>query len=398
MQYLIVGNGVAGTTAAEHIRRHDATGDIVLVTAEDVPFYSRIRLIDYLAGKVDEHVLHLKKPEWYDEFRINLQLNTRISSIDNDKKAAYCETGKKLAYDRLLLATGSDSFVPPIQGVNKKGVFTFRTLRDAKEIRKYAQSSKKVIVLGGGVLGLEAGNSLRKIGCEITVVEFFDRLLPVQMDPAGGEILKTQLEEMGFRFFLGARSKEIVGENSVSGLILEDGRQIDCDMIILSAGVRPSMALAKSIGLQTDRGVIVNDFMQTSQPNIYAAGDVAQHGARVYGIWPAAMKQGETAGINMAGEKMEFQGMPMSYTLKIAEIDLVAVGNIDPDDGHEAIVKKDQGRFLYQKIVLEEDRIIGAILYGDISPRRNVINAINSKEKVSASVLDECRQGRFDNL
>ena len=212
MKYLIVGNGVAGTSAAAQIRKQDSSGDITIVTDETVPFYSRIRLIEYLAGEAGEQDIVIYKDDWYGKNNIKLLLNSHVSEIDKDNKHVVTSKGETLPYDRLLIATGGLSFVPPVPGADKKGVFTLRTLRNADEIISYAEGRKKVILIGGGVLGLEAGNSLRKKGLEVTVVEFFPRLLPRQMDPGGAQVLKGQMESMGFSFCLGAKSKEIAGD------------------------------------------------------------------------------------------------------------------------------------------------------------------------------------------
>jgi nitrite reductase (NADH) large subunit len=285
-------------------------------------------------------------------------------------------------YDRLLIATGGISFVPPIPGSDRKGVFTLRTIRDADEIIAYAEGVKKVVLIGGGVLGLEAGNSLRKTGHEVTVVEFFPRLLPRQMDPEGAGVLKAQMEGMGFKFYLGAKSKEIFGDEGAKGLRLEDGTEIDGDLIIVSAGVRPQAALCKSLGLTISKGVAVNDRMETEIKDIYAAGDLIEHRGMFYGIWPAAQKQGETAGINMAGGNALYEGTTMSNMLKVVGIDLAAAGDIDADGKLESIVHKDESKYIYRKLVIKDNVIAGCILYGDISGYQKILRAINEKRNI----------------
>jgi nitrite reductase (NADH) large subunit len=197
MRYVIIGSGVAGTTAAEHIRKLDRGGEITFLTDEAVPFYSRIRLIEYLAREAKEQDIIIHKGDWYEKNNIRLILNAPVLEIDKDNKRVVTAGSGELTYDRLLIATGGISFVPPIPGADKRGVFTLRTIRDADEIIAYAEGVKKVILIGGGVLGLEAGNSLRKTGHDVTVVEFFPRLLPRQMDPEGAGVLKAQMEGMG---------------------------------------------------------------------------------------------------------------------------------------------------------------------------------------------------------
>lgn len=382
MKYVIIGNGVAGTTAAASIRKHDSDGEITIISNEAVPFYSRIRLIEYLAGEADEEDIVIYKKEWYEQNNIRLLLNTFLTEIDKDKKEVKTSTGEVLNYDKLLLATGGISFVPPLKGSDKKGVFTLRTIRDADEIIQYTKGMKKAVLIGGGVLGLEAGNALRKRGLEISVVEFFPRLLPRQMDPEGASILKAQLEGMGFSFYLGARSKEIIGDDSARGLILEDGTKVDGDLIIISAGVRPSAELGKKLGLAMNKGLIVNDRMETDIKDIYAAGDLIEHRGMFYGIWPPAQKQGEIAGINMAGEDAVYTGTTMSNVLKVVGIDLAAVGDIDADGKSESIIQKDRGKYLYRKMVIKDNILSGAILYGDISGYSRILKAIDEKKDI----------------
>jgi nitrite reductase (NADH) large subunit len=384
MRYVIIGSGVAGTTAAEHIRKLDRGGEITFLTDEAVPFYSRIRLIEYLAREAKEQDIIIHKGDWYEKNNIRLILNAPVLEIDKDNKRVVTAGSGELTYDRLLIATGGISFVPPIPGADKRGVFTLRTIRDADEIIAYAEGVKKVILIGGGVLGLEAGNSLRKTGHDVTVVEFFPRLLPRQMDPEGAGVLKAQMEGMGFRFYLGAKSKEITGDEGVKGLLLEDGTEIGGDLIIISAGVRPQADLCKRLGLTISKGVVVNDRMETEIKDIYAAGDLIEHRGMFYGIWPAARKQGEIAGVNMAGGDAVYEGTTMSNILKVVGIDLAAAGDIDAEGKLESIVQKDEGTYIYRKLVIKDNVIAGCILYGDISGYQKILRAIGGKKDIGA--------------
>lgn len=382
MKYIIIGNGVAGTTAAANIRKLDSNGEITILANEASPFYSRIRLIEYLAGEVDEKGLVIYKDAWYEKNNIKLLVNTSVSEINKDKKHVITVNNKRLEYDRLLLATGGISFVPPIPKADKKGVFTLRTLKDANEIINYAEGVKNVLLIGGGVLGLEAGNSLRKTGHDISVVEFFPRLLPRQMDTEGAEILKAQMESMGFTFYLGAKSKEIIGDDKVKGLMLEDGTKIDCDLIIISAGIRPQAELGKKLGIKINKGLIVDDRMETEIKDIYAAGDLIEHRGVFYGIWPASQKQGETAGINMAGGNTVYEGTTPSNVLKVVGIDLASAGDIDAERKSESIISKDKDKYIYKKLVIRNNVLSGCILYGDISDYRKILKAIDEKRNI----------------
>jgi nitrite reductase (NADH) large subunit len=380
MRHLVVGCGVAGITAAQNIRKTDPDSEITILTEEPYPFYSRIRLIDFLTGTLKPEALVIKKEAWYKDNRIGLLTNTKATNIDVAAKTVSTSAGTTLPYDRLLLATGGVSFIPPLVGADKNGVFALRTMSEAVTIVDYAKTHKRVLVIGGGLLGLEAGNSLLRGGNDVTVVEFFPRLLPRQMDKDGAEILKGQLERMGFKFILGVKPKEILGEENSRALLLEDGREIEFDMTLISAGVRPNSALAKSIGLKIEKGVVVNDRMETEIENIFAAGDVIQHRDVFYGIWPASEKQGEVAGTNMAGGNATYDGTPMANTLKVAGIALFSAGDIDADGKHEAITRL--GEKEYKKLVISDGVIIGAILFGDTKGSQKIIGAMAAKKNV----------------
>ncbi len=394
-RYIIVGNGVAGTTAAERIRENDGEGEIDIFTDEPVPYYTRIRLPEFLAGVAEERDLVLHGESWYRERGLRLRLGEAIEEVDPEAREVRSARGKRYGYDRLLLATGGYSFIPPIQGVGKEGVFALRSIDDARRIKEYAKGASDVVLIGGGLLGLEAGNGLRRSGLKVTVVEFFPRLLPRQMDVPGAELLKQQMEGMGFAFYLGAKSKEIVGATKVEGLTLEDGTGIPCDMILISAGVRANLKLARELGLEVDKGVVVNDRMETEIASIYAAGDLIQHRGQFYGIWPAAERQGEIAGINMAEGEAVYEGTVMSNRLKVVGIDLASMGEIDVEDHFETRVQKDEEKYTYRKLVFDGGAMIGCILLGDVRGNREILEAIERKRDVSR-LKEEILGAEFD--
>jgi nitrite reductase (NADH) large subunit len=379
--YLIVGNGVAGTTAAENIRKQDKKGNITIMTDEDLPFYWRIQLNEYISGEMTEKELLAKKEEWYQDQNISLKLKTRVVGADAQKRVVVTEDKEELPYDSLLIATGSHSFIPPIKGSEKKGVFALRDFQDARDISAFAKNIEEVILIGGGLLGLEAGNALRKLGKKIMVVEFFPRLLPRQLDVDGAERLQKILEGMGFSFRLGAKTQEITGDDKANGASLEGGETLSGQMVVISAGVRPNLELAEPLGLKTDKGVVVDERLQTNQPDIYAAGDVAEFKGMPYGIWPAAMEQGKIAGINMAGGKATYNGTTMANTLKVVGVDLASAGNIDAENEFESKVATDEDQ--YKKIVLENNQIIGCIMLGDTKGFNEITKMMSEKRDVS---------------
>ncbi|MBW2608926.1 MAG: NAD(P)/FAD-dependent oxidoreductase [Deltaproteobacteria bacterium] len=379
--YIIIGNGVAGTTAAENIRKGDREGKIIIVTDEDLLFYYRPRLNDYLSGDVDEQGIIFKSDQWYGDHDIEIGLKTRVIGADPNEKVVTTEDGRSIRYDSLLIATGSHSFIPPIKGSEKGGVFSLRNIQDARDISEKARDIEGVVLIGGGLLGLEAGNALRKLGKKVTVVEFFPRLLPRQLDEYGAERLQSIMEGMGFAFSLGARTEEITGDDGADGVLLDRGERLPAGMVVISAGVRPNMELAEPLGLDKDKGIKVDERLLTNQPGIYAAGDVAEFRGMPYGIWPAAMEQGKIAGSNMAGGDMTYEGTTMANSLKVVGVDLASAGNIDAENEFESRVVT--GENVYKKIVIENDQIIGCIMLGDTKGFNKITKMISDRQDVS---------------
>jgi nitrite reductase (NADH) large subunit len=393
--YLIIGNGVAGNAAAENIRKHDPEGKIAVFSLESRPFYYVPALPEYLAGEKAADQITLHPQSWYDQRHIDLYLDTRVTQIDADQKFVETDQGQRFPYDKLLLATGGNSFVPPIKGADSAGVFTLRTLADADRIKAAAAGAQTVVLIGGGLLGLEAGNGLRKLGLKVIVVEFFPRLLPRQMDAAGAAILARQLEDMGFTFYLGAKTQEIATGPDGLTVNLESGEKLNGGMVLISAGVRPDLSLAQALGLDIDKGVKVDDTMKTSRDGIYAAGDLIEHRGRFYGIWPAAMEQGKVAGAAMAGAAAQYEGTLPSNALKVAGIDLMAAGDIDADGKLTAIVHQNEAHKTYRKLVIQNNVLVGAILLGDIRGSAEIQTAITKKTDLSR-LQGELAQADFD--
>ncbi len=379
--YVIIGNGVAGTTAAENIRKQDSEGKITIFSEEDLPFYYRLRLNEFISGDISEPQLVAKKMTWYEDHHIGLKLKTRIEDVKLQEKTAIAEDNRRFAFDRLLIATGSHSFIPPIKGSEKKGVFALRDIQDARNISAYAKNVEDIILIGGGLLGLEAGHALKKLGKRIMVVEFFPRLLPRQLDVDGARRLQEIMEDMGFSFRLGAKTQEITGDGQVGGILLEGGESLSGGMVVISAGVRPNMVLVERLALSIDKGIVVDEHLQTSQPGIYAAGDVAEYKGMPYGIWPAAMEQGKAAGINMAGGDMTYDGTTMANTLKVAGVDLASAGNIDAENEFEARVKTEER--IYRKIVIKDNHIVGCIMLGETKGFNQITKMMAEKTDIS---------------
>ena len=392
-RYVIVGNGVAGTTAAENIRKLDQEGTITILTNEDLPFYYRIRLNEYLSGDLKEEELLAKKGEWYKDLKIDLKLQWPVVGGDPQKKVLFDEDKGEFSYDTLLIATGSHSFIPPITGSEKKGVFAIRSIQDCRGISGWAKKADEVVLIGGGLLGLEAGNALLKLGLKVTVVEFFPRLLPRQLDDDGAKRLQTIMEGMGFSFRLGAKTQEITGDNEVTGVSLEGGESLNAQMVVISAGVRPNMELARPLGLETDKGIKIDEYLRTNQPDIYSAGDVAEFKGMPYGIWPAAMEQGKIAGTNMAGGSLVYEGTTMANTLKVVGVDLASAGEIDADGKFDAKVVTDEKT--YKKIVIDNNLIIGCIMLGDKKGFNKITRMMSEKHSLT-EIGDDLKAEGFD--
>jgi nitrite reductase (NADH) large subunit len=392
-KYIIIGNGVAGASAADEIRKLDPKASIKVFTEESYSFYYRPKLPDFLAGKGSLEKFTMHTFDYYRKNNIDIYTNTKIASIRSIGMNVIDSEGNAYPYDTLLIASGAVSNIPPLPGTDKKNVFTLRTVDDALHIGEAAKNAKKVILIGGGLLGLEAGRGLIELGLKVEVVEFFDRLLPRQMDIAGAAILQKQLEQQGFSFHLGAKVKEIIGETKAEGIILESGEQISGDLILFSAGIKPNLDLAKSIGIKINKSIIVDENMRTNIPNIFAAGDVAEFNGIPGGIWPLAMQQGKCAGINMTGGNETYKPMPPSTKLKVVGINLVSAGNIDAENTLKSAVFQNGEQ--YRKIVLENGVIKGFVFMGNVDGVNQCTSAMNSSKNVDA-FYDDMQKADFD--
>jgi nitrite reductase (NADH) large subunit len=391
-RYLIVGDGVAGARAAVRIKETDPNGEIQIFTEETYPFYYRVRFPEFVAGEVTIEGLTIHTQEFYQNKGVSLHLEERIEEVYPEKKEVVSGKGKTYVYDQLLIATGGTAFVPPIKGVEKKGVFTLRSMQDAINIKEFSGKVSQAILIGGGLVGLETGGALLRRGVKVAVIEYNPRILPRQMDPEGSQILQGRMEEMGFSFFINGQSDEIFGKEKVEGLRLKDGRIIEGQMVIISAGVKPNIQVAKIVGLETKNGILVNDRLETKREGVFAAGDVAEHRGRCYGIWPAAQRQGEIAGVNMAGGNLVYEGTVVSNRLKVVGIDLTAAGEIDPEGKLECVVRSDREKCNYCKVTFKENRIIGCILLGRTQGVSEILNAIEKKidvKELKDSLLEE---------
>jgi nitrite reductase (NADH) large subunit len=365
MRVVIAGNGLAGTMAAKTLRELDAEVEIAVFGAEPYPYYPRPNLIDFLAGILPLERVFAFPPGWNERSRIDVRPGRAVEKILVDENVVLVAGGGRERYDKLLLADGAAAAVPPIPGADKKGVFTLRTLDDAQAILTYLSGRSRVAIIGGGVLGLEIARALTARGAAATVVEFFDRLLPRQLDPPGAAVLLGQVEKLGIEVRLGATTEAVLGEGEARGLRLKSGEEIAADLVIVAAGVKPSLDLARAAGLAVERGLVVNDALETSRPGIFAAGDNTQHRGRLYGIIPAAFDQARTAAYNILGQAKPYAGSVVSNTLKVVGIHVTSIGTALPEKpGFEELRREDAAKGLYKKIVLRDGVLAGAVWVG----------------------------------
>ncbi|MET0657773.1 MAG: nitrite reductase small subunit NirD [Steroidobacteraceae bacterium] len=367
---VVIGNGMAGMHVVEQlVTQAPQSYDITVFGAEPHGNYNRILLSPVLAGekKFEDIVLH--PLQWYRDNGVTLHAGDPVVAIDRVKRIVKSKGGIEVPYDRLLLATGSNPIVLPVPGKELPGVVTFRDLQDVDAMLAAARIHKKAIVIGGGLLGLEAANGLLRQGMNVTVVHIADTLMERQLDAAAGGLLRDTLESRGLKFVMPAQTAEILAtaeSQRVRGIRLADGTEIDADLVVMAAGIRPNIALAQAAGLRCDRGVLVNDTMQTFDPSIYAVGECVQHRNSTYGLVAPLWEQAKVCATHLAEFGIgHYQGSIVSTQLKVTGIDVFSAGDFVGRPGSETLVLKDLKRGIYKRLTIENNRVRGAVLYGD---------------------------------
>jgi nitrite reductase (NADH) large subunit len=384
LRAVIVGNGIAGVTVAAHLRRlepDETKARIEIYTREPYEYYSRIRLPEIFASRLSAQDLAIYKPGWYEEKHIQVYKNREVTGIDRGRKRIEMAHGAAVPYDELVLCMGADSYKPPISNSELDGVFTIREYGDADAIRRYVTAgTRHAVVIGGGLLGLEAARYLTAPGVEsVTILEVLPRLLPKQLDEKGSILLRSLVENKSTTVILGAKVASFLGERRVEGLRLEDGREIPAETVLISAGISPRVRIAREAGLTVSKGVVVDEHLRTSDPHIYAAGDLVEFQGIVWGIIPAAMDHAPVAAANLLGRGPLGKGHvgrdPVSYrqtipqnTLKVAGITLTSIGKVVLDEGEkdrfQVIDSLDPQNKRYEKYVLQDGVLVGCILLG----------------------------------
>lgn len=376
--YVILGNGAAGFNAAKAIRERDKTGAVVLISNEPYPSYNRPMLTKSIVAGLSAEQIAIEGPSWYEENQIYQMLGKQIESIDTDAKEVLLTSGEKVHYTKLIYALGSECFIPPIQGSDLPEVAAIRRLSDVEKVEGLMENASKAVVIGGGVLGLEAAWELKKAGLDVQVLEAAPVLMGRQLDAGSAEILKETASERGIQIHTGVTVEAIEGTDHVSGVRLADGKVIPAEVVIISAGVRANTSIAQDIGLEIGRAVKVNSRMETSAAGIYACGDCAEYEGANYAIWPEAVEQGRIAGANAAGEGLEYEPVPAALTFHGMNTALFAAGDNgkNPNLLYKTVEFRDMGKGQYRKYYFLNNRLSGVILIGDLSEMAKMTKAL----------------------
>ena len=406
---IVIGNGMAGARFVEDLVARNGRDRFDITVFGDEPYgnYNRILLSNVVSGANEPKDIFLNPIEWYERNGISLHAGVRVTTVDRVNKVVSAANGIVEHYDHLVFATGSKPFVPPIEGLRdengrfRDGIFLFRTLDDSLRIIDYAAKARKAVVLGGGLLGLEAARGLLNRGLEVHVVELMAYPMAVQLDPAAGAILRATLEKLGIRFHLGHSVTAVSGSTSVESVTVREaqarqreasidaGHNESCDMFVISAGIRPNVEIAKDAGLTVERAIVVGDDLAcVNDPSAFAIGECAQHRGQVYGLVTPCREQAKILATRLSGAdpRAAYVGSNTSTTLKVMGVDLTVLGNKEPADEKDgAVTYSDPQRGIYKKVILREDRVAGAILLGDTGIANTLLRAFHKREVISQS-------------
>jgi len=382
---IVIGNGMAGMRTVEEILKRDAEAfDITVFGAEPRENYNRIMLSPVLSGEMTFDEIILNSRAWYRENAITLHTGDAVTGLDLGAKTVTAKSGLTLSYDTLLMATGSDPFMIPVPGVDLDGVVTFRDLDDVNRMLEAAKRGARAVVIGGGLLGLEAAVGLKENGMDVTVVHLMDTLMERQLDEAAGYLLAAELKSRGLTVLTGANTRAIIGEGKVEGLQLDDGTVLDADLVVMAVGIKPNVTLARDAGLKIGRGVRINDQMQTSNPDVYAVGECVEHCGVTYGLVAPLFEMGKVLADHLTGgEAAVYEGSVTSTKLKVTGVDVFSAGDFSGGTGIEDIVFRDAARGIYKRVLLRDNVMEGAVLYGDASDGAWYFQLIKDRTDIS---------------
>ena len=382
-KYLIIGNSAGGIAAAEAIRQIDDVGTITIVSDEPYPAYSRILLPKYLTGESNFEQTLLRHDDFYVNNTIDFLPGRMVSRLMLESHAVQMENGEQISFQKLLLATGGTPIVPKVDGLHKQGVFNFIKLDDVKAIDKYLPNVQKAVVIGGGLIGTSAAEALAKRGVKVTIVELAGRMLAAMLDEYASSVVENVVTNAGIDTITGHTVASVIGDSRVEGVILDDGREIPCQMLVVAIGVTPRLDLVRDTEIQVNRGIVVDLHMRTSHEDIYACGDVVEahdfvHDQnRVIPVWPGAQFSGRIAGMNMAGGDIEYQGCTSMNTMGYFGLNIASGGIVNPpDNSYELLVNKSNSN--YQKLVIKDDALVGMEFIGDINKSGIILNIMRA--------------------
>lgn len=379
---VMVGNGMAGVAFVEQLLKLNPNKfEITIIGAEPHPNYNRIMLSSVLAGDAEMKDIVLNDWDWYRDNHIMLHVGHAVTQIDTTKKTVHTDQGLTVGYDELVLATGSLPFMLPLPGADKEGVIAFRDIKDCNTMIETSRQYKKAIVIGGGLLGLEAARGLLNLNMEVSVVHIFNYLMERQLDPTGSKMLQEELERQGMKFLLEKQSDTILGKKRVTGLKFKDGTQEDADLIVMAVGIKPNVQVAKEAGIEVNRGIVVNDYMETSIPGIYSLGECAEHRGLVYGLVAPLYEQGAVLAKRLAGvESTGYAGSVLSTKLKVSGVNVFSAGRFTDEPGTRSLRVQDDLSGIYKKVVFQNGKVVGAVLFGDTAEGSKLFSLIRSGE------------------
>ncbi|HEV2549033.1 MAG TPA: FAD-dependent oxidoreductase [Stellaceae bacterium] len=384
---VVVGNGMAGMRALEeYLARTPDRFDITVIGGEPYPNYNRILLSSVLAGDKTLDEIVINGPSWYADRRICLMSGTRAVAIDRNARRVALDDGTVVPYDKLLLATGSKPLVPAIPGLGLPNVRAFRDIADVEAMIEAAKTGRRAVVIGGGLLGLEAAWGLKRRGMAVALVHLMPTLMERQLDAAAAALLQRELDARSIGFFTNSQTEEIVGTERAEAVVLADGRRIAADFVVLAVGIRPNIDLARDARLDVNRGILVGDDMATSDPDIYAVGECIEHNGQVFGLVAPIWDQAKVCGARLAGDSTAVYLPPPVFTsLKITGVDVFSAGALAAaDDIDEELTLHDAKRGLYKKVILREDRVVGSVLYGAVADGPWYVQLMRDQTDVSA--------------
>jgi nitrite reductase (NADH) large subunit len=382
---VIVGNGMAAARLVDELAK-TALGRYAIAVIGEEPrlAYNRVLLSSVLAGETASHDIELRPADWWRDRGVTLKYGCAATAIDVGRRELKIAGEESITYSKLVLATGSTPLRLNVPGAELAGVHTFRDSRDVDLLLTLAAQGKRVVVVGGGLLGLEAAYGLAKAGAAVTLIHLMDRLMERQLDQPAAELLKSLVERKGIAILLNANTARIVGETRVEGVELADGRRIDADAVIFAAGIRPNIALAKDAGIAVNRGIVVDDHLQTGAPDIFALGECAEHRGICYGLVEPAYEQARVLARHLAGAPAGYHGSVMATNLKVSGVSVFSAGDFIGGEGSEAIVLSDARGGTYKKLVISEGRLAGAVLVGDAGDALWYLELIRRREPIAA--------------